>query len=1305
MKKTRETRKKVDPKNWKRKFLATLSMVLVSAILLTTSTFAWLVLSVAPEISGITTNIGANGSLEIALLNTETREDTGLIRSTVGESLALDASEANYNWGNLIDLSKGNYGLGEIKLLPSRLSTQYENGQYRVQSGLLSVPTYGYDGRVVSVTNNAVSAVYTDDQEFAFVMNHQDYGVRAIGTSNTLSVQGSALATAKGNISTYTKGAKNAAIAAMQNNGDALFNIIFTHATSSGGAETYDRDDLATLESMVADLQSSLDYIDLALRQGMIVIAASEISNEDDFELARTQISNTAIELKGLLGMVDGMIQIPSEFQSWVQQLDDVQMNLNSAQFSCAELRASENAEFTWAELSGALDVLMDLNYVFFNNTKVPELSNDINSILNSPQKKLTLTPGSGIFSKIADFTDNYDTAISPIGMDVQVEILTDVPNPFLPAMYEAVSGLEAADGSTEGDTKAKIHTTYGYAVDLAFRCNAPASDLLLQTDGVQRVYSDSESAATMGGGSYMEFNVADSDLTQLQTLRLIDAVRIGFLDDQNVLLGVAKLNTSNYAISEDVIKAAIYLYDFELDQGAMIIGERRKTDNILTSLDQNIAKALTVVVWLDGDKVDNTMVSSSKDTSLNGTLNLQFASSADLIPADNSDLKGLTTEKGDLEALLDKYREVYEAGQGLYTTVSWQKFSAAYAYAEKIHGDLYATESQTYIAAKELLAATGLELATHEALTQAIATIREVMGQTEDEARIVLEDENGKYYTLETYTEEQFDNRVDDISIYRVDYEKNLKDEGNGVKTPIYTDESWTALAASLYEAEALNYNANATSNEMDAAITALDLTYKALQHKVFYIPYEMDGALYYFAISEETDTYGKWYTTDYKRVLNELTIIELDSKAEPAEIGGIDTEYVSYVKGLFTPTVEIYDTLYTALKNEEIIAIHWNESEYFVKGIIQAQIDSLKELKSWAAGWLTAPTDTALVSDVEALVLRADDILVTKSCEETYAVAEQLIYDFEQVYKQINPVEQPEETAPADTDPMTSDQRILLTAAVNSAKSVEGYDDLTKTELDNLRLHANGVEQILTSNTVISVAQAKAALDALNVDLTTAGKTEVTAYNTLTYKIPVGSELFDIAYEVDNPRTSMYATGERGTETMTAVVLTRSGVVFTAKKDVQFYSDADGLKLMGKEGFAFVSFDNGTSSQMGLALGVTGKLDATELYERHSEYAPTEEGPFLDDNGNNLDGEVYTTQAGMFYKNIPHDETIEKWTWAVDDPTIASISVKDGICTVSPANEGETCVRVSVKTHQGRTYTATFGFTVYDATKLPTP
>ena len=75
------------PSSIRKKMMAATSMLLVSAILMVTTSYAWFTLSTAPEVTGITTSVGANGNLEMALLTTETFANTELITSNTGDSM------------------------------------------------------------------------------------------------------------------------------------------------------------------------------------------------------------------------------------------------------------------------------------------------------------------------------------------------------------------------------------------------------------------------------------------------------------------------------------------------------------------------------------------------------------------------------------------------------------------------------------------------------------------------------------------------------------------------------------------------------------------------------------------------------------------------------------------------------------------------------------------------------------------------------------------------------------------------------------------------------------------------------------------------------------------------------------------------------------------------------------------------------------------------------------------------------------------------------------------------------------------
>ena len=60
---------------------------------------------------------------------------------------------------------------------------------------------------------------------------------------------------------------------------------------------------------------------------------------------------------------------------------------------------------------------------------------------------------------------------------------------------------------------------------------------------------------------------------------------------------------------------------------------------NEIMPLTQNTAHALSILVYLDGDIVGNDDVAATAATSMTGKLNLQFASSAALVPMEYADL------------------------------------------------------------------------------------------------------------------------------------------------------------------------------------------------------------------------------------------------------------------------------------------------------------------------------------------------------------------------------------------------------------------------------------------------------------------------------------------------------------------------------------------------------------------------------------------------------------------------------------------------------------------------------------------
>lgn len=1236
------TTKNEQMQNLKKKLMSALAMFMVATTLMTTTSYAWFVLSTAPEVTGIATNVGANGSLEIALLNSETYEDMSLIRAGAGDSMVSNNPAANNAWGNLVDLGYQEYGLSNLLLLPARLNVKANGDKYMVDPGLLTVPTYGYDGRIVELTDNTVSAIYQENA-FLYSGGSQDYGVRAIGTSDALSVQGSGLATAKSIINTNINTAKNNAKNVLSANGSALFDIILQYSTNGGFNDTH-RD---TLMAMVDGLQTSLTDIDTALRQGLVAYAASKVTDETTFTAVKDRILDTSKDLKTVLGDLAevGEGTIPAEFNIWVDQLAEMQNDLNAAN---NDLAAMTSGSYTWDDIKGVLNYIMNVDGVYINGQTFGNINAD--ALLAASEIDMTLAPGSGIFADIADFTDNYSHNMTYAGKAVTIATASAKSPKYLLALKAAVATLEPAGG---GDTASALPltATYGYALDLAFRCNAAEPDLVLQTNGIQRVYSDSESGSTQGGGSYMQFTSTDESFTQEQRLKLMDAIRVGFVDSQGEIMGIAKPSITQAETVDGALKAPLYLYTYtfeDLDNTglSLVMGERLLTENKITDLTQNTAKAVTSVVWLDGDIVDNTMVSATEAASLNGVMNLQFATSANLNPARDGVLMNFTGDKTQLDPIVLANQTIYEAGKGTFTTVSWTAFENAYLQAKAVNENDNAGVIEIRNATKNLMvAAAGLTTVSTDAISEKITAVRDMMGTVEGEtARVVVNDGENGYVTKDGYTEEEYAGKVGVID--RVDHSNNMVDEGNGIYTTTYTDESWNALANALYDAEAVLQNPDATDEQINAALTALEQAEKGLTRQAYFKPYEYKGSLYYEAICDENaaDSYGKWYDASFKRVTSDVMILNLDAYAQEVVVTEIGQDlYVPSSAKYITPDIQFMEQVYPELQGVEVKGVKWDaiDADLFTEVIGEGHITKLNELLGIVADNTLTEVNTTAAED---MITNANDPEKWATAAEAEALISELNDDIVEALKN--------KVAEEKKGNMTSDQRILLTSAVNSAKAVNGYE-----EKAGLKAAAEAAEALLTTGTVVTDDDASQALATLNAELKAAGATEITVSNTLITKLPADFGVNDIVYDCEFPGIRLALTGNSGTTKLGAKILTKDGVVLTVSKDITVYDKIREDDVVDKEAIELTN--QPTTLDARASADVTAKLKYT---------------------GTKAEPEQLL-------------ETAKSYTWASKDTNVITVSNENAeTCTLQAVNAGTATISVSITTVQGNTYAAEF-------------
>lgn len=702
-------RKVVMPAGIRNKMVAAVSMLLVASIMMVSSTYAWFTLSTAPEVTGITTNVGANGNLEMMLLNKDsfnsTEENLG-VESGVNDSMAAQkVTLANLKWGNLVDLADQSYGLQSIVMNPARLNIQGDaTGGYKLNSALLKAPTYTSDGRVLDVDKDTQTSGYSTDGTWKWDENADNaYGVRVIGTTSGVTERLTAYRAAISARAAAIESAKNHARNSLLNNGQALANIVVKAALENN--PTFEKADLETLQKLVEKLETANDAAGEAIVQTVLAYNLSDKNADTKFtdaDVAKLKEAFNNVTAGTLptsftyaaAASGQGTIQKPDGTDTAVTKWSDNNTNITSAAQKLQALIGQNKDSYNYTEIKEVVDMLIDKQHATVGGVKNPskDRAQDIinNMTANNMVLAVEMESGSGIYADIAELVGDYTAAglkvhvkYNALEMDVttnmSTKVVTDANKDTMPMIPKLDVGSAPA-ATLDASVTPLLTDHYGYALDFGFRTNAAASELLLQTDEIQRVYSGegaAEADTTQGGGSYMEFRTSNIKNFSVDELRaLMSALRVVFVEPDQTenagvtynVLGVAAaditgttddrtgittytggtLMANGAALPEGTdtttangLKAGLYLHNYTVGNGGIItLGEKKADKSVLTALDQNLAKKVTAIVYLDGDIVDNTMVANAA-SSMTGSLNLQFSSSATLKPMENTGMRG----------------------------------------------------------------------------------------------------------------------------------------------------------------------------------------------------------------------------------------------------------------------------------------------------------------------------------------------------------------------------------------------------------------------------------------------------------------------------------------------------------------------------------------------------------------------------------------------------------------------------------------------------------------------------------------
>ena len=660
----------------KSKLIAAVAMLLVGVFMVISSSYAWFTLSTAPEVTGIYTSVGANGNLEMALIPAE--GGISAITSTVRDS------GKNTAWGNLVDLG-GEYGLDKVQLLPARLDvTKNDDGTFKLNDVGLLAPTYGADGRV-SGLKGVSTGIY--DGTNAWKVGTTE-GVSALGLASGMSVQQSAWMQYKRNVNSSLAAAQNLAHGTFTEYGTNLANVVMTRAMNGTGA-TFD---ISFAEEMITSLEAANAKIAEAAKYYFAAKAAEGLYNVSDAVWSAAVREIEAVDFTTVTGSSITIQSTPVGFDATLTKVlakyNEIKGKLEAAKTNLINLGAIDLASVTWTQASSVLIETGFLTYekqILVSGKTTEEIKEMMNGDILAEGAEIPpelmdfgmefvengtvdFTSGSGVHADIAEITGVYQAEISvsvtvkniPFRNDkVKLRTVIDSDGERVD-MYAALS-QGPADNENSG-TEKLITDFYGYKLDFAFRTNAQGSSLMLQTKEAGRIYATEGSDETMGHGSTMTFAISDTSFSVDQAKMLMSAVRIVFLDANGNIIGLGLLaqpgdnDTATFDANDHVVStnneitSDIYLYNFDFDAeennkyGKISVGKKiTATDDgktELMKLNQNDASKLSVLVYLDGDVVDNSMVAATEVASLVGTLNLQFASSADLVPMDYTDLK-----------------------------------------------------------------------------------------------------------------------------------------------------------------------------------------------------------------------------------------------------------------------------------------------------------------------------------------------------------------------------------------------------------------------------------------------------------------------------------------------------------------------------------------------------------------------------------------------------------------------------------------------------------------------------------------
>lgn len=440
-------------KGIKAKLMAATSLLLVSAILLSLTTYAWFILSTAPEVTEMQTTAGANGSLEIAL---QSQGDNGRkeISGGVGDSASKKGQSikiANTTWGNIVDLSSG-YGLEQIGLSPARLNLDGNN--VNIANPLL-VPEFGQDGRITGLLK-VPTLSYKEDEKNTGFEEGNTYGVKVFGNQSDLSGEKKIIQrtlnrqqlvdnTAKTILAQRTDMRK--ALNGMMTDpamGTGIIGIMKTSYNALGSVDkpesassnVYTEEDYSNMSQIYAVFEGILSKALVSLRYALLGCCAADIINypadeAGQFALSQVYAKYATLALTGeeesvqsiaqtnfdkLSSSSDASIELKSAYEQLIDsavKLQSAQDNLTAAKGLIKDKKMAMAVMKTFNPYSTYIAATVDgaeQCTSTWDDAKAKKMCFNIDDVTKG--KKLYFSQGSGLFADVAVIAGDYAATV-----------------------------------------------------------------------------------------------------------------------------------------------------------------------------------------------------------------------------------------------------------------------------------------------------------------------------------------------------------------------------------------------------------------------------------------------------------------------------------------------------------------------------------------------------------------------------------------------------------------------------------------------------------------------------------------------------------------------------------------------------------------------------------------------------------------------------------------------------------------------------------------------------------------------------